>query len=340
MSFRSILRVGLNRSIGRRGLRWNSNGNVGQGPMHGGGIPQGARKPSRFKARYVLALIAPIAGYYYWSTQIFNGVLEDSNMLVSTDYKEAREVIYRTRVSPEVFHEAMAEARERFPDGLVDPEEFGRFYKEVTQSPFMDFWDLLGPLRNSPIHRGKVELKDCLVAAAMLVMTDDPCERLELAWNAAHEDNSGFLNFDGFAALLGRMERTGHILNRTLLRRTGYNPPEYGILDGAGIAEEFYKYLEIPHSNDISLAQFKETAENKKFMKSIGIWYMQEERLRLERKLREKIDKIHATIPGYIENAPEDESTETNTDSTEASDDSTEASDESTEASDESSETN
>lgn len=245
--------------------------------------PIPSRPESRFKMRYLLVGIVPFGGYMYMRHIKFNETLEESNDLVSTTYKEEREIIRRAQVTPETFRSLVESARRDFPDEMVPPEVFGEYFKQKSGSKGLDDWDILASLRNAHISNGKVELEECLIAAASLVYAKDPNEKLELAWIASKDSKSGFMTFEQFSNLLNRMERTGHIVNETLLRTIEYFPPRFGILDGRGIAQEFYKRLGLLEHHEINVDQFKQAASDSKFRKKVDIWYFEPKRLRMHK---------------------------------------------------------
>jgi hypothetical protein len=234
-------------------------------------------KKSWFKMRYVFAALGLVGFWYSFDVQAKRETTNEMrDYVVSAGVQEIAEIAGRSDISKMKMQELIEGAANYFKNAkYVSPDAFGVYLIETTGSQAIEVWDMHPFLRNSPTDkRGNVDLLDCLVGAAMLIDTEEPNDRAQLAWNIADTDSDGKLTLKQFETLLRRLIQTGHFDGSTILRRVEWIPPTYNVLSAEGVAEHLYEKLGLDKAHDsISWEQFAELMKSEKVKKTGQLWY-------------------------------------------------------------------
>jgi hypothetical protein len=165
------------------------------------------------KLRYVVVgTVGPSAVYWYFRNEAWKQTLKDADELISAEFRELREISARAKASTPVMAAIHQLAWEQLPQRM-GADEFGSWlvhslkgnppglgddgitagYHDSSEITGLDPWDIHACLRTCESDpTGKLDLRDLLIASSALVKSENPFERIDLAWKVIDRSESGY----------------------------------------------------------------------------------------------------------------------------------------------------
>jgi hypothetical protein len=173
---------------------------AGTKPQEEAAPPSGDQQKKRggFKFRYVMAIIAPMIGYYVWRRRRRTTIEEAAaEQLVSPKRGELSDLERRLQLSVESWYELSSRIKtpvfvESLGSLLVEFRERQEEQSKWTAETQLYGWDALCLFRHSPTpgNPRALQKRDVLVGLAQLTDRNRPELQLELAWKAYTDSDS------------------------------------------------------------------------------------------------------------------------------------------------------